>query len=116
MFFKVLAAMVTADAFDRRMREQQRRAWLAQDELRRQRHCSARDRSGLGADRATARRLGFTQRPSAPRSSSRWFDASAAPGHRPGARVRWLRAHDAASDLRRGDLPLGASFLAGGSL
>ena len=35
MFFKVLAAMVTADAFDRRMREQQRRAWLAQDQLRR---------------------------------------------------------------------------------
>ena len=35
MFFRVLAAMVTADAFDRRMREQQRRAWLAQDQLRR---------------------------------------------------------------------------------
>ncbi|HEY8770414.1 MAG TPA: hypothetical protein VIM03_07710 [Thermoleophilaceae bacterium] len=27
MFFKVLAAMVTADAFDRHAREQQRRAW-----------------------------------------------------------------------------------------
>ena len=35
MFFRVLAAMVTADAFDRRMREQQRRAWLAHEQLRR---------------------------------------------------------------------------------
>jgi hypothetical protein len=34
VFFKVLAAIVTADAFDRHMREQQYRAWLAQDELR----------------------------------------------------------------------------------
>ena len=31
MFFKVLAAMVTADAFDRHKREQQRRAWIAAD-------------------------------------------------------------------------------------
>lgn len=31
MFFKVLAAMVTADAFDRHRREQQRRAWMAAD-------------------------------------------------------------------------------------
>jgi hypothetical protein len=28
MFFKVLAAIVTADAFDRRMRAQQRRVWV----------------------------------------------------------------------------------------
>ena len=31
MFFKVLAAIVTADAFDRRMRAQQRRLWVAED-------------------------------------------------------------------------------------
>ena len=31
MFFKVLAAIVTADAFDRRMRAQQRRQWVAED-------------------------------------------------------------------------------------
>jgi len=31
MFFKVLAAIVTADAFDRRMRTQQRRLWMAED-------------------------------------------------------------------------------------
>lgn len=31
MFFKVLAAMVTADAFDRHKREQQHRAWVAAD-------------------------------------------------------------------------------------
>jgi hypothetical protein len=30
MFFKVLAAIVTADAFDRHMREQQHRAWAAE--------------------------------------------------------------------------------------
>jgi hypothetical protein len=30
MFFKVLAAIVTADAVDRRMREQQRRKWAAE--------------------------------------------------------------------------------------
>ena len=35
MFFKVLTAIVTADAFDRHMREQQHRAWMA-DEARRQ--------------------------------------------------------------------------------
>ncbi len=29
MFFKVLAAIVTADAFNRHMREQQHRAWAA---------------------------------------------------------------------------------------
>lgn len=34
MFFKVLAAMVTADAFDRHRREQQRRAWIAADASR----------------------------------------------------------------------------------
>ncbi len=31
MFIKVLAAIVTADAFDRRMRAQQRRVWVAED-------------------------------------------------------------------------------------
>jgi hypothetical protein len=31
VFFKVLAAIVTADAFDRHMREQQHRAWAAQE-------------------------------------------------------------------------------------
>ena len=31
VFFEVLAAIVTADAFDRHMREQQHRAWIAQD-------------------------------------------------------------------------------------
>ena len=31
MFFKILAAIVTADAFDRRMRAQQRRLWVAED-------------------------------------------------------------------------------------
>lgn len=35
MFFKVLTAIVTADAFDRHMREQQHRAWVA-EEARRQ--------------------------------------------------------------------------------
>ena len=30
MFFRVLAAMVTADAFDRHQRQQQHRAWLAE--------------------------------------------------------------------------------------
>jgi hypothetical protein len=30
VFFKVLAAIVTADAFDRHMREQQHRAWASQ--------------------------------------------------------------------------------------
>ena len=30
MFFRVLAAIVTADAIDRRMRDQQRRAWAAE--------------------------------------------------------------------------------------
>ena len=30
MFFRVLAAIVTADAVDRRMREQQRRKWAAE--------------------------------------------------------------------------------------
>ena len=34
MFFKVLAAVVTADAFDRRMRAQQRRLWVAEDARR----------------------------------------------------------------------------------
>jgi hypothetical protein len=31
VFFKVLAAIVTADAFDRHMREQQHRAWVAHE-------------------------------------------------------------------------------------
>ena len=31
MFFKVLAAIVTADAFDRRMRAHQRRMWVPED-------------------------------------------------------------------------------------
>jgi hypothetical protein len=31
VFFKVLAAIVTADAFDRHMREQQHQAWAAQE-------------------------------------------------------------------------------------
>lgn len=35
MFFKVLAAIVTADALDRHMREQQHRAWIAGDAARR---------------------------------------------------------------------------------
>lgn len=35
MFFKVLTAIVTADAFDRHMRDQQHRAWIA-EEARRQ--------------------------------------------------------------------------------
>ncbi len=34
MFFRVLAAIVTADAIDRRMREQQRRAWAAEQARR----------------------------------------------------------------------------------
>ena len=34
MFFKVLAAIVTADAFDRRMRAQQRRVWVVKDARR----------------------------------------------------------------------------------
>lgn len=34
MFFKVIAAIVTADAFGRHMREQQRRGWLAEEERR----------------------------------------------------------------------------------
>jgi hypothetical protein len=34
MFFKALMAMVTADAFDRHMREQQYRAWVAAEEAR----------------------------------------------------------------------------------
>lgn len=34
MFFRALAALVAADAFDRRMRERQRRAWIAADEAR----------------------------------------------------------------------------------
>jgi len=29
MFFRALAALIAADAFDRRMRERQLRAWLA---------------------------------------------------------------------------------------
>lgn len=40
MFFRVLAAIVTADAFDRHMREQQRCAWGA-EEARRQAAASA---------------------------------------------------------------------------
>lgn len=35
MFFKVLAAIVTADAFDRHMRGQQHRARVAEEERRR---------------------------------------------------------------------------------
>ena len=31
MFFKTLSAMVVADAFDRRRREQQHRRWLEQE-------------------------------------------------------------------------------------
>lgn len=34
MFFKALMAMVTADAFDRHMRDQQYRAWVAAEEAR----------------------------------------------------------------------------------
>lgn len=34
MFFRALAALVAADAFDRRMRERQRRAWIAADHAR----------------------------------------------------------------------------------
>lgn len=34
MFFRVLAAIVTADAIDRRMRDQQRRAWAAEQARR----------------------------------------------------------------------------------
>jgi hypothetical protein len=32
--FKFFAAMVTADAIDRHLREQQHRAWIAEDERR----------------------------------------------------------------------------------
>ena len=48
MFFKVLAAIVTADAFDRRRREQQHRAWIAEDAWRRE----------VGMAPTPARRLG----------------------------------------------------------
>ena len=34
MFFKVLAAIVTADTFDRHMRAQQRRVWMTEDARR----------------------------------------------------------------------------------
>ena len=34
MFFRAFAALVAADAFDRRMRERQRRAWIAADNAR----------------------------------------------------------------------------------
>ena len=34
MFFKAVMAMVAADAFDRHMREQQYRAWVAAEEAR----------------------------------------------------------------------------------
>ena len=34
MFIRALAALVAADAFDRRMRERQRRAWIAADKAR----------------------------------------------------------------------------------
>lgn len=34
MFFRVRAAIVTADAIDRRMREQQRRVWAAEQARR----------------------------------------------------------------------------------
>ena len=34
MFFRALAALVAADAFDRRMRDRQRRAWIAADNAR----------------------------------------------------------------------------------
>ncbi len=34
MFLRAFVAMVTADAFDRRMREQQYRAWVAAEEAR----------------------------------------------------------------------------------
>jgi hypothetical protein len=40
-FLKALAAMVTADAIDRHRREQQRRAWLAEDAQRHTRHAAA---------------------------------------------------------------------------
>lgn len=35
MFFRVLAAIVTADAIDRHVREQQRRVWAAEPARRR---------------------------------------------------------------------------------
>jgi hypothetical protein len=34
MFFRAFVAMLTADAFDRHMREQQYRAWAATEEAR----------------------------------------------------------------------------------
>lgn len=36
MFFKVLAAIVTADAFDRHARERRYRAWIGEDAGRRE--------------------------------------------------------------------------------
>jgi hypothetical protein len=39
-FLKALAAMVTADAIDRHRREQQRRAWLAEDARRHASHAA----------------------------------------------------------------------------
>ena len=52
MFFRVLAAIVTADAFDRHLREQQRRAWAA-EEARRQ---AAASTAGSPAQAAPAGR------------------------------------------------------------
>jgi hypothetical protein len=69
MFFKVLAAIVTADAFDRHMREQQHRAWAAEAAAPHGRTPAA-SRAPLGtqANDAPAWDLQRPERPTSPSS------------------------------------------------
>lgn len=48
--FKFFAAMITADAIDRHAREQQHRAWVAEDERRRASHAALESGAGQRPD------------------------------------------------------------------